>query len=834
MDAFFKPKTKNPTPSSVIGENEPIVIDPDLLVVSENENEEQDEDNEPLIILQENRIGLLVEEKRKQSQHSLKQLLSGNSNAGKKTKVEKSKTIKSEVKEKPLSSAKRSRSNLATIIRKEVEIISDISDFKSSSSSVVLKQMLNGTSAGETSCQTNGSDVLTASKNSAVQNFFQQNKLKRFHPWSSKKKMDLVCFPEVAFVQPLHANNRVREFEKTMKNSYCKRKISTFHEQNAAFDYGKTIHRDESKQVLFKKRKVSLPSKLMKPFSANNKTYVNTELWTKVFKPQTLEEMSVLLNIETIQTFKYQLNMSFEKLTHKLENERELLQNNWKTLLKREQNGEYDDDFIVIDEAEHKPLEHIPLYILYGPGIGKNLLLELTLKELEKEGLLVDNVLELNSSIERSKKNIFDVCFEAATNKFLQKEDSSKTSFPEKRKKHLGDGVLLFDEVDNLFSSDKLFYPMLVKLLQVTKKPIVLTCNFLDCIPEQLIKITDFQQTNFFVGLPTTTIPYINKKLGLRLSEKDRLLNVNQDIRQTLTQLQLDRCVEVDESVKVNLEEKVEIKLADFAETSDFLSEVDIIQTGTLNRSFIKQGLDYTILDFIEQEASNEDNGEDDCDFSSTHNKMRLDGTINFNQWKNVDRLKRPHKNFYDENTFNKREPYEDDIGATLKDLIMTKTPKKENLLLLEPRLSPSSKSKLARNLYLKLEYMKMNMLPYSLKLSPTRNTINEFLENLESSDSGNLPSISLGSLLNKNYQILDNKLNYEFTSSNNLFCYHYPFFKIMFELDFYRRRYTTKVMELAFEQRQIDKIQCLKHLIKEHLALHLVFDQDPRIYWDS
>lgn len=835
MDAFFKPKNKISSSPSVIGENEPIMIDPDILVVGESEKEEQEEeDNGSLIVLQENRIGVLVEEKRKHSQNSLKQLLSGNSNASKKAKVEKTNTMKSEVKEKPLSSAKRSRSNLATIIRKEVEVISDTSDFKSTTSGIVLKQMLNGASIGDTGTQTNSSDDLRINKTSTVQNFFQQNKLKRFHFWSSKKRMDLNGFPEVSFVHPLTANKHTREFEKTMEKSFSKRKVSTFHEQDETFDYAKKIYRKETRDSLFKKRKISLPSKLLKPFSVNNKTDINSELWTKVFKPHTLEEMSVLLHIETIQTFKYQLSVSFEKLTHKLENERELLQNNWKSLLKREQNGDYDDDFIVRDEVEHKLLEHIPLYILYGPGVGKNLLLELTLKELEKEGLLVDNALELNSSVERSKKNIFDICFEAATNKFLQKEDNSKTSFSDKRKKHLGDGVLLFDEVDNLFSSDKLFYPMLVKLLQVTKKPIVLTCNFIDCLPEQLIKITDFQQTSFFVGLPKTTIPYVNKKLGLKLSEKDKFLNINQDIRHTLNQLQLDRYVEVEESDNVNSEEQVEISLGEFSKASDFLSHIDIIETSTLNRSLIKQGLDYTILDFMEQERNNEDNGEEDCDFSSTHNKMRLDGTINFNQWRNVDHLKRPTKNFYDENTFNKRQPYEDNLGATLKDLIMKKAPKKEDILLVNPTISSSSKSKLVRNLYLKLEYMKMNMLPYNLKLSPTRNTINEFLENLESSDSGNLTSISLGTLLNKNYQIVDNKLNYEFTSSNNLFCYHYPFFQIMFETDFYRRRYTTKVMELAYEQGKIDKIQCLKHLIKEQLALHLIFDQDPRIYWAS
>ncbi|KAL6927881.1 hypothetical protein ACO0SA_004504 [Hanseniaspora valbyensis] len=846
MDAFFKPKIRKSTESIVIDdedEEEAMMIDPDLLILNENDSN----DNSIIIINEddgddeEENKDLIVERKPTNTKQNLKQLLSGSFNNIKKSKTEIAKNSKKLENDKLANNClakKKSRSNTSMIISKEVEIIEMPKNKSNSSSNSALKNILIGRSSpivDKKQINNDSVDIYNIEDKVTVQTFFQQNKLKRFHPWSSKKTMDLSILPETPYINnyPKMDFENNRNFLKTIDSLYHKRRKIILNDEKQAFNYNSKVDSKILKEPAYYKKKVlPLTTKLLKEPTSEN--------WTEKFKPQTLEEMSTLLPLETIQTFKYQLQQSFVKLAHKSENDRELLQNNWKSLLKNEQNENSDDDFIVDEDKSDKVLEHIPLFIIYGSGIGKNLLLELTLKELEKEGMSVNNILEINSSMERSKKNIFDTCFEAATTKFLQTEDSSKNFFMmgDKRKQQLSDGVLLFDEVDNLFSSDKIFYPMLFKLLQVTKKPIILTCNFIDCIPEQLLKITDFQQTNFLISLPETTVPFLNQKLGLRLSNNDRFYNVNRDIRQTLNQLQLDRCIEIKSPLKnqndQNNKSKPSSDLIQFAKDSNLLSQIDNIKTGTLNKSCIKQGLDYTITDFIESETTNDDNGDEECDYSSQNNKIRLDGTINYFQWANINHLKRPYKNFYDENTFNERQPYEIDIGGYLENFLLENLPEKEKLINLDPKLSVSNKSKLTRNLYLKLEYMQLNMLPYNMKLSPTRSTINEYLENLQTSDLDNLITINLRSLLNRNYQILDNKLNYEFTNSRNLFCYHYPFFRILFQIDFDRRIFVKKILKITFEKSKLDNIQTLKHLMKEKAISNLIFDEDPRIYWNQ
>ncbi|XBW36603.1 hypothetical protein QEN19_002175 [Hanseniaspora menglaensis] len=850
MDAFFKLK-KNTNPKTVCIENEKhqVILDPDILLLDDRKknisleilNNDENVDLKDVIVLNddaEEPCNSSINVPSSVTKQSLKQLLSGNLIAQQKFKP--ALFINNE---KPAS--KKHRSRTTSIISKEVEVI-EVSERRSrSANNIALKQMLSGKSTAvldKSPLRSRTFDLTNQQEKVSVKKFFQENRLNRFHIWSSLKEMNAPSLESNYFINNYPSENReLKDCKNKISSWFNKRKFIVFDYSSEKFDYNGKEKASYCQPATFKKRKISLSPKLFKSFPENKhkKQFKNTvsggndaELWTESLKPQDLNEMGILLPQETIQTFKYQLEQCFEKITHKADSERELLQNNWRSLLKNEENEDSEDDFVVNDNIRSEtPLDHIPLFILYGPGIGKNLLLQLTLDEIKKEGKDVDNILEMNASVERSKKNIYDVCFEAATSKFLQTEYSNKKHITEKRKQQLGGGVLLFDEVDNLFLSDKLFFPMILKLLQVTKKPIIFTCNFLDCIPEQLLKITDFQQTNFMVSLPDTTVPYLNKKLGLSLASNLVYGNVNKDIRHTLLQLQLDRFVEIREMEEERLDANKKVDLYGFSNNVDYLSQIDVMNAGTEHISFIKQAPDYTVTDFLDSEEQNDEREEDD-DYLSKHAKIRLDGTINYSQWKNVDRIKRPLKNYYDEVSFNKRQSFEIDVGGAIKQYVVDQIPNSNNLIKLDQKLGIINKSRLSRNLYLKLEYMQMNMFPYHMKLSPTRSSVNDYLENLQTSSKSDLKPVTLAALLHRNYQILDNRLNLEFPTSQNLFCYHYPFFKQIFAIDASRRTFVNNVLKITYEKGNLDNTKALKHLLKEKQISRLIFDQDPRIYW--
>ena len=129
---------------------------------------------------------------------------------------------------------------------------------------------------------------------------------------------------------------------------------------------------------------------------------------------------------------------------------------------------------------------------------------------------------------------------------------------------------------------------------------------------------------------------------------------------------------------------------------------------------------------------------------------------------------------------------------------------------------------------------MQNNSLPQKSRLQPTRTTINDFLVNLESSKDETLPKISFSDMIDKNYVLTDNRLDYEFPKADDLFCYHYPYFRSLFAVDIANRQVIQTMLHQMQTEENIDNIQGLKHLIKEKRIKQLLFDQDPRIYWEQ
>lgn len=847
MDNYFK--RKNFTSSL---EN-PIVIDESVLLIKDSDTElmsshtASDGDDDSLVIIDDiNSNGLENKQASEKVKTDLKQLLSGRSNtetvATKRSLETRDKSTKNVL--------KRSKPNNLYVKKKDVEMFEKCEDSNKNGYHSV-KKLLNGNTVNDVS--------------RTPTNFFNQHKLKRFHNWSSKKLIENPHYPEKLYVNDYqqilkHPDNNLERF-------FSKRVIA--HE---FLEYSSTGFINEFQPIATRAKNITETKTIDVPATCRTKTYLDSDndLWTESLKPSTYDELSLLIPSETLLTLKYQLEVSLNLLKSKPDHERQLLAYNWKSIMKKrnilndnedpDDMDSYDDDFVVDDDLIDKdgneiPLDHIPLFILYGTGIGKNTTLKLALNEMEKSGHNVNNILEINASMNRGKKDVYNMCFEACTSKFLSNEDSIKTD--RNKKSHLSGGVILFDEVDILFRSDVLFYPMITKLLQVTKKPIVFTCSSLDTIPEQFIKITNYQKTNFMFTVPDTIIPYLNLKLGLQLNPEsnDKYININNDIRHSLLQLQLDRQVEIEEKSETADQEsfynglKTSCKtIEEFSVSADLMSFADVLENGVRYKSNITKGQDYSVLDFVDNEISNDpvnfakgntrlqdlNNMDDYEDLSKREAKIRLNGTINLQNLNHVNKLLSNQLNYFEETTWNLMEDYELNIGKELEEILLERDPYLRGILRVPPEFSSQNKSKLTRNLYLKLEYMQNNTLPFKTHLQPTRTTIKELLVNLESSKDSDLKKIKFVDMIYKNYILNDNKLNYEFTSSNDLFCYHYPYFRSLFAVDINNRELILSRLAEMEKSDGIDKIQGLKHLIKERRIFQLLFDQDPRLYWEQ
>ncbi|KAL6931665.1 hypothetical protein ACO0R3_003130 [Hanseniaspora guilliermondii] len=845
MDNYFKRKKS----TSLV--DDPITIDESVLLVKNSDKEfissqPTSNDDDSLIIIEDSDSnGLKNKLPNEKLKADLKQLLSGRSNT-ENVSTQKS-LITTEKTNKTI--LKRSKTSNSCVKKKDVEMFKkNENDIKHGNNSV--KRILNG----------NNNDV-----SPSTTNFFSQHKLKRFHNWSSKKLIDNPIYPQKLYVNDNQQSPKNTNID--LQKYYSKRIVGhDFIDYNSSGFINEFLPNEKATSNASTMKTIDVPAtkRLKNLLDSDN------ELWTESLKPLTYEELSLLIPSETLLTLKYQLEVSLNFLKSKPDHDRQLLAHNWKSIMNKrnilndsdnlDDLDSYDNDFVVdddlIDEDGNEiPLDHIPLFILYGTGIGKNTTLKLLLKEMEKSGYNVNNILEINASMNRGKRDIFNICYEACTSKFLSNEDSIKDDL--NKKSHLSGGVILFDEVDILFRSDVLFYPMIIKLLQVTKKPIVFTCSSLETIPEQFVKITNYQKTNFMITVPDTIIPFLNLKLGLKLDTEsnDKYININRDIRHSLLQLQLDRQIEIEPPSEVvdeytlydSLNTKCKI-LEELSTNVDLMSFADVLENGTRYKSNITKSLDYSVLDFIDNEIYNDTmslsknntrlqdpNGVDDYeDLSKKEAKIRLNGTINLQNLNHVNKLLSNQRNYYDEMTWNTIEDYELNVGKELEEIALERDSNLRGILRIPPDSSSQNKPKLTRNLYLKLEYMQSNSLPLKTHLQPTRTTINEFLVNLETSKDNSLKNIKFADMIYKNYILNDNRLNYEFTTSNDLFCYHYPYFRSLFAVDIHNRELILSHLQEMENNDGIDRIQGLKHLIKEKRINQLLFDQDPRLYWEQ
>ncbi|MEK6893568.1 MAG: replication factor C large subunit [Nanoarchaeota archaeon] len=200
--------------------------------------------------------------------------------------------------------------------------------------------------------------------------------------------------------------------------------------------------------------------------------------------------------------------------------------------------------------------------ILYGPaGTGKTSLALAAAKENNLE------VLELNASDLRNRAKLEEVLKPATQQQSLFKKGK----------------ILLMDEVDGVTGTDIGGIPELIKILEETKHPIIMTCNDV-----WQTKLSSLRSKCKLIEMKALPVPYIEEILR-KIVEKEKIKRdavfLNQiaiksqgDIRAALNDLQSYQLVDsaVDLSEKRDVEDSIfNILKKIFKERQDFLNIFD-------------------------------------------------------------------------------------------------------------------------------------------------------------------------------------------------------------------------------------------------------------------
>lgn len=203
-------------------------------------------------------------------------------------------------------------------------------------------------------------------------------------------------------------------------------------------------------------------------------------LWTQLFQPETMDE--VLMHNENTSLIRTWIRDSFVKLrSQSLQKPRNvLLKQKKQKLLKLSSlsslDGFIDDSFNdVLDSFEtlHDNI-FVPLLILKGDhGTCKSSSIYAAMQELN------GYVHEINTGVNRGRKDIFNSLKEFCTTQLVHQQNESKT---------FQQGLVLLEDVNILFEQDKNFWLVVSDVLNISRRPIVLTCEDLDNVPKSLLE----------------------------------------------------------------------------------------------------------------------------------------------------------------------------------------------------------------------------------------------------------------------------------------------------------------------------------------------------------
>lgn len=313
-----------------------------------------------------------------------------------------------------------------------------------------------------------------------------------------------------------------------------------------------------------------------------------SQLWTKLFKPRSVDD--VMLEPSLKKNVAEWIETAFLKLRRPTK----------RTKMLKRQKIEYDplDDFI-IDESldiENTTEEFVPIMIMHGDGIGKNTLLDVLMDHHEGQ------IYEVNTSNNRSKKDILDTLMDFSTTHYVKGQGSK--------------GIILLDDVDVLFKEhDKFFWQTVEKILLTSRRPIVILCRDINFVPSNVIQLAIEEDSLFHCKRVShqTVIAFLERycrKIDLKIDRAILQLLVacsKRDIRKCLMDLQFC-CTPPGDFKEPAASSQESVPYPDLKKTSqhlDLLSFGDILDRQTVWKSSISQDIDHTLMTPHAQAALN-------------------------------------------------------------------------------------------------------------------------------------------------------------------------------------------------------------------------------------
>ncbi|ODV79575.1 uncharacterized protein CANTADRAFT_27862, partial [Suhomyces tanzawaensis NRRL Y-17324] len=199
----------------------------------------------------------------------------------------------------------------------------------------------------------------------------------------------------------------------------------------------------------------------------------NSQLWTDLFYPDSTKQL--LIAKDTRNSIKNWILNSFSRLkAQNLRDPRNVLIKKKKKKQKNLDNFIVDDYSVDFDNEETEEEIFVPLLILQGSiGSGKSSSIYAVTKELNSY------VHEINTGLNRGRKDIFNSLKEFCTTQLVHRQDESRT---------FQQGIVLLEDVNILFEQDKNFWSVVQDILNISRRPIVITCETLLNIPKSLLE----------------------------------------------------------------------------------------------------------------------------------------------------------------------------------------------------------------------------------------------------------------------------------------------------------------------------------------------------------
>lgn len=304
------------------------------------------------------------------------------------------------------------------------------------------------------------------------------------------------------------------------------------------------------------------------------------DMWTDFFHPTSADD--ILLDIKTVRQIKIWIQNSYKLLRKRTKRHN----------FKKKRNADDSMDGFIVDEFDDETddEEYTPLSIIVGPsGVGKTSVVYTLVEET------AGYVYEINTSQARGKKDIEANVRELSTTQLVHQnqEIQDENEFQK--------GVILFEDVDILFESDKNFWSVIENTLSISRRPIILTCTDTSQIPRNIMECAMKEEALFELKKQSTSElrDYLHLAALTRGYEIDKRLlediisKNNRDLRKCLLEVQvtcfaliprnseLTRVSFIDETKTSHIDGVMDLEL--LSQYMDTYSVADVIDQATFS-----------------------------------------------------------------------------------------------------------------------------------------------------------------------------------------------------------------------------------------------------------